>query len=196
VTDKFIYRVKVFSLIIFLWLSFFNHRFSLFAGTVNDIRSKLKVKKGAVPTNTKIHKEIFDIKNIRKIKISGWKVKDDKGRKEGLHGVTITFKINKKGDYIDMPYAVCYFYDKNKNLIDRVKANFIYSGKWHELDTEHVLQFKGKKNIKIAFSQVASLKFKYGVCVIGNMTKVSAAIIPKSADINDFDFDEKTLLET
>jgi len=195
VTDRFFYKVKVLSFILCLWISISSPDLNSFAGSIEDIHSKLNVKKGAVSNQSKKDRNKFEIKNIRKTKITGWKFKGERGRREGIHGIELTFKINERGDYIDMPYAVCYFYDKEKNLIDRIKANFIYGGKWLELDDENVLQFKGKKNIKIAFGRVASFKFKYGICVIGNRAEVSAAIIPKSAEIDGFDFDEKSLVK-
>lgn len=176
----------------FIFLVIFTVLLPSFSGTLEDIRNKLGVEKN---TSQKKKKNQFEIRMVRPGNVKGWRTKTDDGRKTNLFGVEVTFKVNKKIDLIHVPYHYCYFFDKDKNLLDRRNAAFIFGkGKQKCVELEGDLYVKGKKSVKIIFAHPSTFLYKYAVCVIGNTQGVDAACYPRSTNYEDFDFDEKILV--
>ena len=127
--------------------------------------------------------------------LSGWEMKNDNGGDSELSAVYVVFKINEKGDSIPVPYNFCYFFDKDRNLLDKKKANHIFPGgnsRGKQIE-EGSLQVKGKAPVQIAFVYPQSFKYKYALVIIGDETSQSVACYPKTEDPMSFEFDEKHL---
>jgi hypothetical protein len=189
-------------------LLYFSVTIVLSQGSLEDIRNKLN--KGKNLTHIDIHAskpaenpeqkenpeqaadKKFEIKSLKTGKMNGWKTTNNKGAYALLYGITASFKVNEKGESINVPVNFCYFYDKDKNLIERKKASFILGrGKARGTEIEGDLNVEGQDTVQIAFTYPADFRYKYAVCVIGDETGMDVACIPNSASPKDFEFDEK-----
>lgn len=161
------------------------------AQTLEDIRRKLNKQEVTQTKNT----SKFEIRSVRPGNLSGWEMKNDNGVDSELSAVYVVFKINEKGDGFPVPYNFCYFFDKDRNLLDKKKVNHIFPGgnaRGKQIEAGD-LQVKGRTPIQIAFVYPQSFKYKYALVVIGDETSQSVACYPKSEDPMSFEFDEKHL---
>ncbi len=159
--------------------------------TLEDIRKKLNPSSKV--SLQKKEKKKFEIKSIRPCTVQGWFTNDKKKGDTQIQGVEVNLRVNEKGDIFPVPLFVCYFYDKEKNLVERKKAEFFYSEKSLDRPTELTgdLFVKGKRDTRIIFISPVNIRFKYALCVIGNNEEVDVATFPKSISSSDFEFDEK-----
>ncbi|EKD27606.1 MAG: hypothetical protein ACD_79C00657G0003, partial [uncultured bacterium] len=167
-------------------------------GTLEDIQKKLNSQKTHQngTRNTTAKKPVFDIAYLRPGNAMGWRTKNTKGNQEKLYGIEALFEVNLKDEKVKIPYHFCYFYDKDKNLMDRKNADLIFkSGSNRSVEIEGDLIVEGDKLTRIIFAYPASFKYKYVVCVIGNEENLSVMCYPKSESYKDFEFDEKTKIK-
>ncbi len=184
-------------------LLFLNSCFFVFpeeTKTLEDIRKTLKlsahVSSGASSgaSSQKNGKKKFEIKSMRTGNVQGWYQKDEKRGDMAIQGLEVTLRVNEKGDTLAVPFCVCYFYDKDKNLVERKKAQFWYpEASFDPKELAGDLFVKGKKDTRIVFECPPNARFKYALCVVGNDEGVAAEALPKSFSPDDFEFDEKEL---
>jgi hypothetical protein len=173
--------------------------------TLEDIHEKRKLSANTATQKKENRK--FEIKSIRTHTIQSWYRKQEYREANLFQGLQVTFRVNEKGDRILVPFAVCYFYDKKKNLVERQEVDFYYpkyspgspSHRTYSSNPEPLigdLFVKGKKDTRIIFSfPPPSVHFEYAICVIGNDEGVDAKAYPESVSILDFEFDEKNLYD-
>lgn len=180
-------------LLTFFAFIFFVASLYVSAQTLEDIRRKLNKKEVSQQSHKKDVK--FEIRSVRPGNLSGWEIKNDNGVDSALSAVYVVFKINEKGASLPVPYNYCYFFDKDRNLLDKKKANHIFPGgnaRGQQIEAD-LLQVKGRSPIQIAFVYPQSFKYKYALVVIGDENSQSVACYPKSEDPMSFEFDEKQL---
>lgn len=157
------------------------------AGSVEDIRRKLK-KEG---TPEEKRGTLFNIQRMYKDKVTGWIWGEGQGTRSVL-AITVKFRITMKGEDIKVPYLCVYLYDKGKNLIKKVNI-FYYKDTIKRVEGSEHDTFRGNQTYVLQFPYKIEDKIRYAVAVVGNDQHCAAAVLPRTAGIDNFEFPEKNL---
>lgn len=156
------------------------------AESIEDIRAKLN----KTPQTIKSSKSIYKIQSISKGRVSGWVWEGKGSAAKSILGVNVKFRINKKEKDIAVPCLYAYFYDKEKNLIKKSEEFFYYPSSRQSGKNP---TFKGKITHQIQFPYSTDDKWRYVIVVMGDANDFATATIPRSLDLNEFEFDEKNI---
>lgn len=157
--------------------------------TLNNVNEN---KTENVVSSQKESKLTFEIKNMQPRNVQGYYLPKDKGQRGNLFGMHVIFKVLDNSNSISVNKMVCYFFDKEKNLINKQNASMLFDKtKSRPQEISGPITVSGMVNTQIIFCYEDTFKFNYAVCVIGNETSCVAKCYPKIAKLENFEFEEK-----
>jgi len=106
----------------------------------------------------------------------------------------VKFRINKRG-MVNLPYLSCYLYDRNKKQVIKLTKYLVLTVSGSK-NSSGGSSFKGKRTHTIQFVYPNSVIFKYYLAVLGNNKGgISAVVMPRGNNIDDFYFPEKKYMK-
>ena len=157
------------------------------AATIDEIRKKLDTKAKA---KTPI-KEKYNIQSISKSRANDFIWSEGSGNRT-VFVISVKFRIKEKGDNLVLPHLCVYLFDKEKFLIRKITDYFVKDAAGTR---EGSGSFKGNKTYVIQFPYTIEEKVRYAIAVIGDNSVCSVATLPKSLNLDEFEFKEKSLLK-